>query len=286
MKSDVLYCSLQKDISTRVNVMTRKTDKGKIIIIYDDHRWILNVLFALFKHEFHPDLVYFDAHDDAAKCDKKSKLLERIGVEKLKDATAKQFGAFVDYNIGVDDGDWLTVAMELDLIGNAVNIGNRHNTNIKQLSDDRYLSEDCSPHNVFELSGNLEFELGCRGKLGDSCKEDEYRKLRDYFGIEHHYVDCHSLSISQPYILDFDLDFFTITDNNDYTHGWTEKVFGRHFPYQSKQDCFLKKLINDAVLITICREPDCCGSIGDSNRILQLLDYYYFNGCIGSSTTL
>lgn len=112
---------------------------------------------------------------------KKSKLLELIGVENLKDATAKQFGAFVDYDQKPDDGGWLTTAMELNLIKDVVNIGNRYSDNIKQIADGRYFSEDGSSHNVFELSGDLGFELGCRGKLGDSCKDDEYRKLRDFF---------------------------------------------------------------------------------------------------------
>lgn len=41
-----------------------------MIVIYDDHRWILNVLYKLYLYEIYPDLVYFDAHDDAAKCKK------------------------------------------------------------------------------------------------------------------------------------------------------------------------------------------------------------------------
>ena len=82
---------------------------------------------------------------------KKSKLLELIGVENLKDATAKQFGAFVDYDQKPDDGGWLTTAMELNLIKDVVNIGNRYSDNIKQIADGRYFSEDGSSHNVFEF---------------------------------------------------------------------------------------------------------------------------------------
>lgn len=217
---------------------------------------------------------------------KKSKLLELIGVGNLKDATAKQFGAFVDYDQKPDDGGWLTTAMELNLIKDVVNIGNRYSDNIKQIADGRYFSEDGSSHNVFELSGDLGFELGCRGKLGDSCKDDEYRKLRDFFGIKYSFDNCHSLSISWPYILDFDLDFFTITDNHEHTHGWTEKVMIRHFPHLSNQDQFIRFLIENATVITICREPDYCGSIGDSSQILKILDDYYFDGALGTHTTL
>lgn len=107
-----------------------------------------------------------------------------------------------------------------------------------------------------------------------------------FFGIKYSFDNCHSLSISWPYILDFDLDFFTITDNHEHTHGWTEKVMIRHFPHLSNQDQFIRFLIENATVITICREPDYCGSIGDSSQIPKILDDYYFDGALGTHTTL
>ena len=285
MDSKNLYNQLYADINGRVNVMTRQSRSGQMIVIYDDHRWILNILYALYKQDIHPNLIYFDAHDDAAQCEKKSKLLEKIGVTDLKDATAKQFGAFVDYDERNDDGGWLTTAMELNLIGDVVNIGNRHNTNIGDMNG-VYESEEHIPHNIFELSGDLYFELGCKGKLGDSCKEEEYKELRNFFGIEHAYYDSPNICFKQPYILDFDLDFFTLSIDNEPTHGWTERIMDKHFPSCSKERIFLQRLINKAFVITICREPDCCGSIGNSNRILEILDNYCFDGCLGTDVTL
>lgn len=70
------------------------------------------------------------------------------------------------------------------------------------------------------------------------------------------------------------------------TYGWTEKVFDSHFPDCSQQDLFLRLLIEGAQVITICREPGCCGSVGDSNRILEILDRYYFEGQIRTDVTL
>lgn len=277
--------ALEKELNGRVNVMTRKTKSNQLVVIYDDHRWLLNVLFAVNKLTEHPDLIFFDAHDDAAQCEKKSKLLAKIGVDDLMAASAKQFGAFVDYDQREDDGGWLTTAMELNLIGDAVNIGNRHNSNIEEMNG-CYESEDGIKHGVWQLLHNLDFELGCRGKLGDTCKEDENRDLRDFFGIEHYYSGLDSVSLQKPYILDFDLDFFTISCTDDSFHGWTERVLNRYFPARSKQDSFLRMLISNAMVITICREPDCCGSIGDSNRILTMLDRYYFVGKLGTDVTL
>lgn len=40
-----LYYELHKSVYGRVNVMTRQTENGQMVVIYDDHRWLLNVLF-------------------------------------------------------------------------------------------------------------------------------------------------------------------------------------------------------------------------------------------------
>lgn len=285
MNSKDLYYELHKELYGRVNIMTRQTVSGQMVVIYDDHRWLLNVLFAASKHIERPNLITFDAHDDAAESAKKSVLLSKIGVEELQNATAKQFGAFVDYDQSVDDGGWLTTAMELNLIDSIVNIGNRFGHNLEEING-IYESEDGVEHKVFELSQDLGYELGNRGKLGDTCREDECRALRDLFGIEYYYNGVHQLSIKEPYILDFDLDFFTMSSNDEPIHGWTERVFNKHFPVKSEQDRLLRTLIRNAHFITICREPDYCGSLGDSNRILTLLDRYYFEGQLGTDVTL
>lgn len=284
MEPKDLYYELHNSVYGRVNVMTRKSVNGQMIVLYDDHRWLLNVLFYLHKLGDY-DLIYFDAHDDAAECEKRSVLLEKIGVANLNDATEKQFGAFVDYDQRIDDGGWLTTAMELNLIGDAVNIGNRHSCNLSEMNG-QYTSEDGIVHNVFELSENLEYELGCRGQLGDTCREVECRELRNLFGIEHFFRESGALCVTRPYVLDFDLDFFTMSFNDEATHGWTPKILHKHFPKQSMQDRMLRDLIRNAKLITICREPDCCGSLGDSNRILEMLDQYYFDGCLGTDSSL
>lgn len=285
MACNELYYKIQNDIYGRVNVLMRKSPYGQAIVLYEDHRWLLNVLFALRKYIERLNLVYFDAHDDVAPCEKKSILLNKIGVKDLREATPKQFSAFIDYDQDIDDGGWLTTAMELDLVGDVVNIGNRNNSNIQDFNG-LFKSEDGGVHNVFELCGNLEYELGIRGKLGDAFKVDEYRDLRNFFGIANSYDDTYSLSLKHDYVLDFDLDFFTIYSVDDGVHGWTERIFNKKFPLGSKQNRFLMCLIEKSSVITICREPGCCGSIGDSNRILNILDRYYFDGMLGTEVTL
>lgn len=65
------------DLFWRANVMIRT--------IGDDPRWILNVLFKIYKDGLSlSNLIYFDAHDDAAVSKSSSQLLKKIGVKLQK----------------------------------------------------------------------------------------------------------------------------------------------------------------------------------------------------------
>lgn len=88
-----------------------------------------------------PKLVFFDSHDDAGHSQKKSELLTHIGVENVLDATEKQFSGFVDYDIRTDDGNWLSVACELNLVSDVVVIGDKNSHNFEEM-DGVYAAED------------------------------------------------------------------------------------------------------------------------------------------------
>ena len=49
METKDLYYKLHDSVYGRVNVMTRQSVNGQMIVMYDDHRWLLNVLFYLHK---------------------------------------------------------------------------------------------------------------------------------------------------------------------------------------------------------------------------------------------
>ena len=274
-------------LADRVNIMTRYPfESNKLVIIYDDHRWLLNVLFKIQKDSLlsgPPKLVFFDSHDDAGPSRSRTALLDSLGVNNVFDATEKDFSAFVDYDIGADDGNWLSVACELNLVSDVVNIGDNYSGNI-ELMNGVYTSEDGVDHHLFRLSENLEFELGERGSLGDMAREDDFRGIREFFNSQNGYRYARIGNIS-PFILDFDLDFFTLTTNEG-TLAWPSKIWEKHFEGASPEASFVRDLINKAMVITICREPDYCGNpdgIAGSNYILQNLDRYFFYGGLGAN---
>lgn len=268
------------DLKCRANVTMRHW-RDKAIIIYDDHRWLLNVLFYLRKKRLlvKPNLVFFDAHNDAAACGPMSALLSKVGTATLDDADEKQFLSFIEYDTSPLDDDWLSVACELDLVGDVVCIGNRNNDHIANINGN-YVSESGIQHNLYELSENLEYELGNRGALGDATKGLEYAGIRSFFDSgEHIYKGIGKMS---PFVLDFDLDCFTLEVKDAPNMAWSVKTYYHKYPEYSKAQCFIQDLLDKAEIITICREPDYCGSIGESNKILELLDNIWFDGAIGT----
>ena len=267
------------ELSGRTNINTY-TFRDKHILLYDDHRTLLNVLFEAKKTGVlsqAPNLVYFDLHDDAGESLPKSRLLERIGVEKLSEATSKQFWSFVEFDLGVQDDDWLLTGMELDLIGNAVLIGQEENHNIQDLHG-LYVTEDKVGHELFSIP-HLKYSLDSRGCLGDHIiKEPYYQNVRDIMQFHNGRFDEREI---KPFVLDFDLDCFT-TECREKTYAWPEDIFRMEYDESHEVRWFMETLLDRASFITICREPGCCGGIGESNKILYYLDRYFFDGALGT----
>lgn len=268
------------ELSKRANINTYPSH-NKYIVVYDDHRTLLNVLFAakrLGELSETPNLVYFDLHDDACPVPPKSELLKKIGVADLSEATDKQFWSLVEFDLGVMDDDWLLGGMELGLINNAILIGQEKNHNIQELKSP-YTSEDGVEHEVYSIS-HLSHSLGCRGCLGDNIfKEPYYENVRDIMQFHNKRFDGDAI---KPFVLDFDLDCFT-TECREKTYAWPEQIFRNEFYDNIKVRLFMSTLIERASFITICREPDCCGGIGEANKILNYLDRYFFDGALGTN---
>ena len=103
---------------------------------------------------------------------------------------------------------------------------------------------------------------------------DEDRLIRGIFG--NNWADEKIEEYDVPFVLDFDLDCFT-GEIDGKVIAWPEIIFRKHYEehFESKQ--LLRKLIKQSAFITICREANCCGGIGESNKILSYLDHYLFD---------
>lgn len=255
------------------------TYRDKHIILYDDHRCILNVIFEAMKLNVFdgqiPNIIYFDHHDDACYTDVR---LDNYHVDDILKLKSRDFWPIVEFDLSALDDDWVTAGMELGLINNVVCIGNEENHNIDGWSDNTYTTATGKGHKGYCIS-HLKRETNNRGILGDSIlKYPYYKDVRDVFG----YVwGKNNLQPQNPYILDFDLDCFT-TDFRDKTFAWPEYFFKDEFWPDNNFDyrLFIEQLIEKASIITICREPKCCGGIGESNKILSHLDRYLFGGAL------
>ncbi len=119
---------------------------------------------------------------------------------------------------------------------------------------------------------HLNWEIGNRGLLGDDFNLDDdsiYWNLFNYNAKE---------PITHPYILDFDPDCFaTECVDGEHIMAWPGTIFYEKYVGNYKVKGLMDALINNTSLITICREPECCGGIGEAHKILSYLDDYFFN---------
>lgn len=264
------------------------------VIIYEDHRTILNVLFSLYKFglltfEQIPNIISFDLHDDCLDGLKKSEIFDILKVKKFEDIELKDFWGFTEFDCSGLDNDWVKTAMELGMIKDYVNIGGVYTANIDNINE--YISEDKVSHKVFKLK-HLDFELAKTddyiGKLSNTYENTLY--LRDIFGFNNYDNSLNNfqdINTQYPYILDFDLDCFTIPnmDMNDFSGKneplnsiWTEKLFKNLYYgfHDNIVNDFMKCLIKRSKIVTICLEPFYCGGYKESIQILEYLDKYFF----------
>ena len=269
---------------TNIEVHQFKGQKDKYIILYDDHRSILNVLLEAKKlgmFSTTPNIIFFDKHDDACNPNiKANELFKQWGVEKIDDVSNRDFWSFVEFDLSSIDDDWLLAGMELGIINNAVVIGKDDiNINIEDMNN-RFDSSDGKKHELYSIS-HLDFSLGDRGCLGDSfIAEPYYQNVRNIF--EYNQESCYkdfSEEVSNPFVLDFDLDCFT-TECEDKVYAWPESIFRNKYFLDDEVSSFMSRLIKRSTFITICREPTCCGGLGESNKILEYLDKYFFDGSL------
>ncbi len=266
------------ELGQRSNINVRHF-REKSIIIYDDHRYLLNVLFALRDQNAQvPNLVFFDMHDDALPSMPLADILTCMGIDSVDQMNERALWSFTEFDLSGGDDNWLRTGMELGLINDAIVIGQEENDNILDRHE-HYVTSDGRTHQLHDIP-HLDTCLCDRSILTDPILvQPWYQEVRSIIGydMETRFVEDEV----QPFVLDFDLDCFTGVIADTYL-AWPESIFRKKYVDNWLSNGLLRQLIDTAKFITICREPSCCGGFGESNKILSYLDRYFFEGCLGT----
>lgn len=272
-----------QDLCYRANIEVyniKVYGENKYIILYDDHRSILNVLLEAKKlgmFSTTPNIIFFDKHDDACNPNiKANELFKQWGVEKIDDVSSRDFWSFVEFDLSPLDDNWLLAGMELGIINNAVVIGQKENTNIDDLKN-KFDSSDGKKHELYSIP-HIDDSLSEQSCLGDAFIVKPYfQNVRNILGYNKQSCYESSKEVTNQFVLDFDLDCFT-TECEGKVYAWPESIFRNKYFLDDEVSSFMSRLIKRSTFITICREPKCCGGLGESNKILGYLDRYFFKG--------
>lgn len=268
-----------------INVYTlqgiRGNDGGQHVVLYDDHRTILDVLYYAHQEgafgEDIPSVISFDHHDDAVSLTEDQK--RRIC--SLRDSLANErdnglMWQFVEFELSGMDDDWVRAGMEFGLIKHYIGFGHDE-VDARNIENgyENYFSSDQVNHHIYS-NGHPKWELGNRGVLGDHFYSWQ-QKQQDIMDDLHFHNGRFENNPVMPFVLDIDLDCFAC-ECEDHIMAWPEDIFIERYVNDPHTLCFIKSLISRATFITICRETGCCGGIGEANRILEMIDTYWFDG--------
>lgn len=271
------------DLSKRSNIITKRTYNSEVVL-YEDHRTILNVLYFLKTNEFANfpiDLFMFDDHDDFLRPSESA--LRKIAEFNAETPTEREFWNFTEFDLKTLDDDWVKAGMELGLINNVFLF---HSSQASYSFSDSYQTQNFGEKRVYNM-GAVWDALTFHGSLDDFSNEAAYGQLWEDMGWV---KDGNKFAFSREsnFIVDFDLDCFSafIVDKN---YAIPEEILLKNFEeyrrsenhYYGKAADFVKKLIEKSVLTTVCFENSSCGGIRESHKIFETFDYLFFDREIG-----
>jgi hypothetical protein len=268
-------------ISKRSNIIHKRTKENEVII-YEDHRTILNVLFDLreIREISEPlDIYMFDQHDDFCSFEG-NRPMESIN-RFLATPTKENLLSLVEFDLRDSDDDWVKAGMELGFINNVFlfNCAKGETGKIESYNTQNFGTK------TLTYLGNVWDALGSK-LLDDVLKYDGNPWLKDFGWKPINDLEAkHSFQPSNKFILDIDLDCFSINilektiaiPNEVIIPKLTEISKPNYHYYYNSQD-FIKELIQKAEIATICYENGFCGGIRKSQQIFSMVDRVLFDG--------
>lgn len=270
------------DISYRSNIIYKRVADSEVVI-YEDHRTIINVLFHLKdkrKIQEPLDIIMFDNHDDF-----RSPRKTTIGklMTFLDNPSKEELNQIVEFDLNHLDDDWVKTGMELGLIDN-VFLFNSDESSID--SREEYETQRFGKKYLYNL-GDVWSALGYHGILNDPIKS-ENKIFCDAFGWDFKNGKYRLKENRKKFVFDIDLDCFS-TRILDKTIALPEEIIipkltefsnPSHHCYQSSQK-FMKDLIRHSEIATICFENGFCGGIRQAYKIFNMVDEVLFDNKLG-----
>lgn len=249
--------------------------------LHKEHRWVLPIIFYNQQEKILPHpctLVTFDAHHDTldptCSCNEDILRIKKVGI------TFDKIIGLCKKKLRKGNDDWIKVGMELGLIGDAVIFyaGDESNN-----GNPDYKDQQGNIHKIKLLSfpGT---ELGFQGDLSDTAKCKSLSELWKILGWQYN-SQFSFVKNERKILLDLDLDFFIVKWKGCYRFPWPDEVFENEFLEQSTYQTtkgwtgknFVDGLVKTAALLTIAREPSCCGGKIKANEVLGKVNHFLFD---------
>ena len=253
---------------------------SKPIIIYEDHRFIVPILWLAKKHKLINsgiNMFCMDGHIDG--------LLHQKNKDKIKNfanlSSFEDVFIFCRDQLGTMDDDWIKLLMDCDLLNDIVVAGDNRN----HFDDKEYVDVNKEKHRLRTMFG-FEGSFDYQGSLADLARPDLYNELWQIIGWEN--VPRKGFEMdSVPILFDIDCDYF-IYSWRGRSYAWRKDFYEIEFNKISSYDSasgwsgreFLLKLLDRAPFITIALESVCSGGKQESKNILGELNSQLFNGVI------
>ena len=249
--------------------------------LHKEHRWVLPIIFYNQQKKILPHpctLVMFDAHHDAKDplCMGDILQIKKAGItfEGLINLCQEKLSKLND--------DWVKTGMELGLIDDAVIFGvesREDGVNFKPFFKD----QQGIIHKI-KLLGLPGTELECQGDLSDTARWESLSELWKILGWQYN-SQFSFTEDERKILLDLDLDCFIVRWKGCYRFPWPDEVFKKEFLVQSKYQTtlgwtgkdFVDGLVKRAALLTIAREPYCCGDDTKANQVLGKVNHFLFD---------
>ncbi|MCU0439033.1 MAG: UPF0489 family protein [Raineya sp.] len=274
------------EISHRSNIIHKKytfehlgKKAEKDVVIYEDHRTILNILYWLKQTRYintSIDLITFDRHTDF--CDISPETIKKISKPNL---TFQQLYQIVEFELNPLDDDWIKAGMEANLINNCFLLSAE---NLDEPFLQEYKTKKWGKKKYYYLGDVwylFDYKQVLNDPLNEGCKE-----FWESFGWNFDYKSSKFIDNRHPFVLDFDLDCFSteiMTKNIAIPEELLQDSFNKNinnYNFNSVRH-FLKYLIEESQIVTICIENSYCGGIRQAQRIFNAIDYLLFDGELG-----